>query len=255
VVVATRHDSHAELVIAALDAGKPVFVEKPLCITPDELDRIVRAVDTRERAGGDPFVMVGFNRRFAPSIQQVRARMSGRPVSIVYRINAGRSTPGSWIGDRTEGGGRVVGEVCHFVDLCAFIAASPIVEVNAIRSAAGEDDVAISLRMCNGSMATVAYLVDGSPDVPKERIEVFGGGDCAAIDDFRRVSINGRASSWRSALLRRQDKGHRAEMASFIEAIERRAPSPVSFASALNSTRATFAVLEALATGHPVRIP
>jgi polar amino acid transport system substrate-binding protein len=253
VVVATRHDSHAEFVISALAADKPVFVEKPLCLTHEELDRIVRAVETRTTAGRAPFVMVGFNRRFAPAIQRVRARMAGRSVSVVYRINAGRTAPGSWVGDRTQGGGRVVGEVCHFVDLCAFIAGSPILEVNAIRSAAGEDDVVVSLRMADGSMATVAYLVEGSPTVSKERIEIFGGGDTIAIEDFRRVSINGRSGSpWQ--LLGRQDKGHRAEMAAFVDAVARRTASPVPFESAVNSTRATFAILDSLATGHPVQV-
>jgi predicted dehydrogenase len=255
VVIATRHDTHAALVTAALDAGKAVFVEKPLCITPDELDGITATVGRLDAAGRSPFLMVGFNRRFAPAVQTVRERLSkaGTPVSIVYRVNAGRIPSSSWIADHREGGGRIVGEVCHFVDLCAYLAASPVTEVGAIRSAAGEEDVVVTVRMQNGSIATVAYFIDGSSRLPKERIEIFGGGECAVIDDFRQVTFNGRTSRF-GGLLRRQDKGHRAELAAFVEAVGRQRPSPVPFESAVNATRATFAILQALETGGSVRV-
>ncbi len=256
VVIATRHDSHAELVVAAIDAGKAVFVEKPLCITEGELDHITGTISAHEAAGRAPLVMVGFNRRFAPAVQAVRARaaLASAPVSIVYRINAGRLPASSWIADPGAGGGRIVGEVCHFVDLCAYLAASTVDEVSAIRSAAGEEDVAVSLRMRNGSMATIAYLVGGSAKLSKERLEIFGGGETAIIDDFRRLSINGRdVAPWRG-LLRRQDKGHRAELDAFIEAVARRGASPVPMDSAINSTRATFAILRSLETNSAVRV-
>src|SRR5688572_26850321 len=257
VVIATRHDSHAALVLAALNAGKAVFVEKPLCITDEDLTRIIGAIASLEEGGRSPLVMVGFNRRFAPAVQAVRARVaqSGAPVSIVYRINAGRLPASSWIADAGEGGGRIVGEVCHFVDLCAYLAGSPVEEVSAVRSAAGEEDVAVSLRMRNGSMATVAYLVGGSSRVPKERLEIFGSGQTTIVDDFRRVAFNGRdASAWRS-LWRRQDKGHRAELEAFVEAVAHQGPSPVPMDSAINSTRATFAILRSLETNSAVRVP
>jgi predicted dehydrogenase len=247
VVIATRHDSHAQLTIEALDAGKAMFVEKPLCITEAELERIVHVVDTLRAAGQAPFVMVGFNRRFAPAVGAVRVAMAGAPVSIVYRVNAGRLAPQSWIARPDEGGGRIVGEVCHFVDLCAHLAGSPIVEVFAMHSAAGADDVTVSLRMANGSMATVAYLIDGDRTAAKERIEVFGGGRCATIDDFRRARIRG--------VLARQDKGHAAEMTAFVDAVASGSPSPVSFESTVNTTRATFAIVRSIESGSPIQVP
>jgi predicted dehydrogenase/threonine dehydrogenase-like Zn-dependent dehydrogenase len=256
VVIATRHDSHAQLTIDALEAGKAVFVEKPLCITEDELDRIAHVVDTLRAAGQAPFVMVGFNRRFAPAVEAVRAAMAGAPVSIVYRVNAGRLPSQSWISHAEEGGGRIVGEVCHFVDLCAHLAGSPVAEVCATRSAAGPDDVMVSVRMVNGSLASVAYLIDGDRAASKERIEVFGGGRTATIDDFRRARVSGAGRAVRhGGVLARQDKGHTAEMAAFVSAVAAGRVSPVSFESALNTTRATFAIVRSLECGGPVRVP
>jgi polar amino acid transport system substrate-binding protein len=245
VVIATRHDSHAQLVIDALEAGKAVFVEKPLCITESDIDRMTHVVDALRAAGQSPFVMVGFNRRFAPVVEAVRQVMASAPVSIVYRVNAGRVPPESWIARAEESGGRIVGEVCHFVDLCAHVANSPVVEVFATRSAAGPDDVMTNLRMANGSMATIAYLIDGDRTAPKERIEVFGSGRIAVIDDFR------RARGW----LATQDKGHGAEMMAFVQAVGAGAPSPMSFESIVNTTRATFAIVRSLETGTPIRVP
>jgi polar amino acid transport system substrate-binding protein len=256
VVVATRHDSHAQLVIDALEAGKAVFVEKPLCITADERDRIVHVVATLRAAGQAPFVMVGFNRRFAPAVETVRVAMAGAPVSIVYRVNAGRLAPESWAARVEEGGGRIVGEVCHFVDLCAHLAGSPVVEVSATRSAAGPDDVMVSLRMADGSMATVAYLIDGDRAAPKERIELCGSGRSGTIDDFRRARVSGAGRSVRyGGLLARQDKGHAAEMAAFVGAVAAGTASPVPFESIVNTTRATFAIVRSLESGGPVRLP
>jgi predicted dehydrogenase/threonine dehydrogenase-like Zn-dependent dehydrogenase len=256
VVIATRHDSHAELTIDALEAGKAVFVEKPLCITEAELDRIVHVVETLCAAGQAPFVMVGFNRRFAPAVEVVRGAMAGAPVSIVYRVNAGRLAPQSWIARAEESGGRIVGEVCHFIDLCAHLADSPIIEVCATRSATGPDDVMVTLRMANGSIATVAYLIDGDRTAAKERIEVFGGGRLGTIDDFRRARVSGTGRTVRhGGVLARQDKGHAAEMAAFVRSVASGAGSPVSMDSAINTTRATFAVVRSLESGAPVRVP
>ena len=255
VVIATRHDSHARLTLDALEAGKAVFVEKPLCITEEELDRLVSMVEALRAAGQTPFVMVGFNRRFSPAVQAVRSAMNG-PVSIVYRVNAGRLAPGSWIDRPEDGGGRVVGEVCHFVDLCAHLAGSPVTDVSATRSAAGPDDVMVSLRMANGSMATVAYLIDGDRRGAKERIEVFGGGRIATIDDFRRARVRGPGRAMRhGGPLARQDKGHEQEIAAFVAAVASGAASPVSWDSILNTTRATLAIVRSLESGGPVSLP
>jgi predicted dehydrogenase len=227
-----------------------------LCITEADLERIVHVVDARRAAGQAPFVMVGFNRRFAPSVEAVRVAMAGAPVSIVYRVNAGRVPVQSWIAHPDEGGGRIIGEVCHFVDLCVHLAGSPIVEVSATRSAAGPDDVMVSLRMANGSMATVAYLIDGDRAAAKERIEVFGGGRCGTIDDFRRARVSGAGRAVRhGGWFARQDKGHGAELAAFVSAVAAGGVSPVSFESAVNTTRATFAIVRSLESGGPVCVP
>jgi polar amino acid transport system substrate-binding protein len=252
VVIATRHDSHARLTIEALEAGKAVFVEKPLCITEAELDGIVRAVDALRASGQRPFVMVGFNRRFAPAVEAVRRAMAGTPVSIVYRVNAGRLPPDSWI-LRPEGGGRIVGELCHFIDLCAYLADSPVLDVFATRSAAGPDDVIVTLRMVNGSMATVAYLIDGDRAAAKERIEVFGGSHHGTIEDFHRARVTGPGRTVsHGRVLARQDKGHTAEIQAFVRALASRADSPTSWDSVVNTTRATFAVVRSLESGERV---
>jgi predicted dehydrogenase len=178
------------------------------------------------------------------------------PISIVYRVNAGRVPPESWIARAEESGGRIIGEVCHFVDLCAHLADSPIAEVSATRSSAGPDDVMIGLRMANGSIATVAYMIDGDRAAPKERIEVFGGGRLATIDDFRRARVSGRGLALRhGGMLARQDKGHAAEVTAFVRTVSSRMAAPVSLDSAINTTRATFAIVRSLESGGPVRVP
>ena len=172
----------------------------------------------------------------------------------MYRVNAGHLPPESWQASE-EGGGRILGEVCHFVDLCAFLSRSPVREVTATRSSSQDDDVMITLGMANGSIATIAYMADGDRSQSKERLEVFGGGKCAVIDDFRTgwVSAGGRRRRL-GGLLRVQDKGHDAEMAAFVAAVRTGAPSPVPFGEAVNVTRATFAILSSLQKGAAVPV-
>jgi predicted dehydrogenase len=193
--------------------------------------------------------MVGFNRRFAPSTEFIKAHFTKTqtPINTVYRINAGKVPHGNWVTSAEEGGGRIVGEVCHFVDLCSFLASSRITQVSAARGPSSADEVMVNLRLANGSVATVAYLIDGDPASPKERIELFGGGATGVIEDFRRatLSVNGGREKF-GRRLGRQDKGHRAEMAAFVSAVGSGSPSPVPFEDAENVTRATFAVLAAI---------
>jgi len=257
VVIATRHDAHAHLVIAALEAGKAVFVEKPLCLQESELDSIVSTVDRLRRAGEQPLLMVGFNRRFAPATERIRAHFAktSGPVNVVYRINAGRVPASSWVASAEEGGGRILGEVCHFVDLCAYLAGAPVHEVSAVRSSAGDDDVMVTLRMAGGSIATIAYLVDGDRSAAKERVEVFGSGAIATIDDFRKATLSSGGTSRRlSGVFSGQDKGHGAEMKAFLTAVRNQADSPIPFEASVNSTRVTFAILRSLESGHPVSV-
>ncbi|RME48066.1 MAG: gfo/Idh/MocA family oxidoreductase [Chloroflexi bacterium] len=263
VVIATRHDSHAELVQQALRAGKHVFVEKPLAIHSEELREIgetYREVAQRSR-GRPPILMVGFNRRFAPATQAVKDFFAActEPLAIHIRVNAGYLPPDHWLHDPEVGGGRILGEGCHFVDLLMYLAGVEPVEVYAQAlpddSRYRQDNVAVQIRFANGAIGTLHYLANGDKRLGKERIEVFGGGAVAVIDDFRRVTLSRggkvrRIGRWWS----RQDKGHQAELAAFLEAVRSGGPSPIPSDQAVLSTLTTFKVLESLQQGRPVQI-
>ena len=245
VMIATRHGQHAEQAVAALEAGKQVFVEKPLCLDEAQLDRIVAAW----RAAGRPNVMVGFNRRFSPHTAQVRELFAGRrdPIALHYRINAGQLPSGSWVLDPVEGGGRILGEVCHFADLAsAIVGAHPAyVSAEPVRP----DGVAALLRYPDGSVATLQYVSGGHPKVPKERIEVVGAGRIAVVDDFRSTTWQGPGGEGKLAP-GGQDKGHRAEFADFVRAVKTGEPSgTLSFADCVQSTVTTFRIHDAAAGG------
>ena len=258
VVIATRHHLHARQVLAALAAGKHVFCEKPLCLLEKELAAIARTV----RAGSSERLrlMVGFNRRFAPMTVRLKSFFTpvSEPLALTYRINAGYLPPDHWVNDREQGGGRILGEVCHFIDLLMFLAASPIVEVEA-RAVGGSarysgDNLLATVRFANGSVGTISYLASGDRSFSKERIEVFGGGRAAVLEDFRRLDLahNGRKETVRSRW--RQDKGHRAEWAAFAESVQKAAEPPIPFEGIICSTLATFGLQESLSTEKPVTV-
>jgi predicted dehydrogenase/threonine dehydrogenase-like Zn-dependent dehydrogenase len=252
VMIATRHGLHAEQAVAALEAGKQVFVEKPLCLTEEELDRIVAAW----RAAGRPAAMVGFKRRFSPLVAKVRTLFAGRrdPLSIHYRINAGQLPAGSWVNDPVEGGGRILGEVCHFADLSAALVGSQPVHVFA--ESVGPDGVAATLRYPDGSVAMLQYLSGGHPKVPKERIEIVGAGTVALIDDFQLTTWHGPGGEGKFAP-GGQDKGHRAEFAAFVRAVREGAAVPLSFGECVGSTLTTFRIRDSAAggVGLPIEVP
>jgi predicted dehydrogenase len=242
-VILTRHDSHASLVAAALAAGKPCFVEKPLAIRRAQLRDVVAAVDAHPG-----LVCVGFNRRFAPAAVRLRERTERRtsPLHARYRVNAGRVPPGHWTLDPDVGGGRIVGEACHFVDLLAFVVGERIVRVQAER--AGADGAAALLRFGDGSTAVLEYVTSGDASLGKEHLEVHWEGESLVLDDYRRLTLHagGRAEDlWKGA----QDKGHAAEIAAFVRAVRSGGASPVPFDEAVDATDATFAILESIATG------
>ncbi len=248
VVIATRNDLHAGLVTAALAAGKAVFVEKPLCITAEELAWIRKA-----HAAGS-LLMVGFNRRFAPMVAAIKRELSAQaPIAIGYRVNAGPLSADSWVANAAESGGRIISEVCHFIDLAAFLAgAAPRTVFAQSVGSSGEDVVAI-VSFDNGSTATIGYYATGHRAFSKERIEVFGRGMVGVIDDFRsgillRDGRRRRLGRW----LGRPDKGHRQEIAAFVAAVRTGAPSPVPFEEAVSSTAATFALRDSLRAGVAV---
>ena len=225
VVIATRHDSHGALVVDALEAGKHVFVEKPLCIRRDELTAIEQALSNAPTR----LLMVGFNRRFAPHVVRMREllRSVGGPKALVMTVNAGVVPLDHWTRDPQIGGGRLIGEACHFVDLLRHLAGSPIVSATGrVIGDPGDDSVSVQLGFADGSIGTIHYLANGSRAFPKERLEVFCAGRVLQLDNFRVL----RGFGWpglRTMRLWRQDKGQRACVAAFVAAVQSGASSPI----------------------------
>ena len=257
VVIATRHHLHAPQVTAALRAGKHVFCEKPLCLNQAELMEIS---DAQDRQQHHSLLMVGFNRRFAPLAVRMKDFLHDvhEPLALHYRINAGFLPSDHWLNDPAQGGGRIIAEVCHFVDLLSFLAGSAPVEV-AARALAdsgqySNDNVLCSLRFANGSHATISYLANGDRSFSKERIEIFGGGTVAVLEDFRRLELvrGGKRQVFRSLL--RQDKGHVPEWRAFINAIQTGAESPIPFAEIFTTMLSTFALDQSRCLGQSVAI-
>jgi predicted dehydrogenase/threonine dehydrogenase-like Zn-dependent dehydrogenase len=256
VVIATRHNTHAELVCRALSNGHHVFVEKPLAMNDVELDSVLEAARSSSAS-----LMVGFNRRFSPHANEVRGLFKNHtaPLSILYRVNAGRIPTSSWIQDPKEGGGRIIGEVCHFIDLVHFLTesvttrvfAEAIVSRNA--EVVNEDSVFITLRLANGSNASIAYLAEGDKTMPKERIEISGEGTSAVIDDFRSLTVyrNGRS---KQSKLSNQDKGQRNEVKTVCQVVTGAVPAPIALDDLAATTRATFRILESIQTGQAVEL-
>ena len=254
VVIATRNHLHATQVLAAMRAGKHVFCEKPLCTREEELEDIIRGFYGRDR---EPLLMAGFNRRFAPMAVRLKQFFSDihEPLAINYRINAGLLPRDHWVNDPDQGGGRIIGELCHFVDLVAFIGGSQPVQVHAHRLASQDrDTVNVFVHLANGSQANISYLANGDRGFSKERLEVFAGGATGVLEDFRRLDLSrhGRRTIVRSRLC--QDKGHRAELQAFVDAVKRGSKAPVDFAEIVATTLATFRIRDSVALGKPVSI-
>jgi len=239
VVVATRHDSHASLVVRALAAGKPVFVEKPLCLTLDELD----AIETAHRSAAAPMLTVGFNRRFAPLVTKMRTLLAAAPgpKSFVMTVNAGAIAGEHWTQDPAVGGGRVIGEACHFVDLLRFLAGSAISShARTTMSDPRGDTVTLQLTFADGSIGSIHYFANGSKAFPKERLEVFAQGRVLQLDNFRTLTGFGW-SGFRRARLWKQDKGQKACAAAFVAALKSGQP-PIPFDEIVDVARTTIAL-------------
>ena len=253
VVVATRHDSHALQVCHALEAGKPVFVEKPLALTLDELSQVEVAYASALTAGQMPLVMVGFNRRFAPQAVKVKSLLIAldAPKALVMTVNAGAIPSTHWTQDRAVGGGRIVGEACHFIDLLRYLAGSPIVDakVASLGNAKGltglGDTVTMTLRFADGSMGTVHYLANGHKSFPKERLEVFCSGRILQLDNFRKLKGFGWPGFAKMNLWR-QDKGQKDCAAAFVRAVEFGGVAPIAFDELVEVSRVTIQIAEAL---------
>jgi len=255
VFVTTRHNTHAPLVIEALRAGKHVMVEKPLCLTEDELREVLQAADERP----DRKIMVGFNRRFAALTSVLRQRFSGRgPLCMHYVCNAGFSPKESWVHDPQVGGGRIIGEGCHFVDWMVHMTQSRPISVFAqcigreTGKALTDDNVMISLRFEDGSIGAVSYLACGDKSHTKEFIQVYGGGAIGEIEDFRRgrFMANGKTEPLKSSA----GKGHREEWEQFAQAVQSGGPTPIPFEQIVVSTWATLKAIESLHTGQVIEL-
>jgi predicted dehydrogenase/threonine dehydrogenase-like Zn-dependent dehydrogenase len=246
VVIATPHDTHAELVTLALEAEKHVFCEKPLALTSDDLARVVTA--WRSHHGQ---LMVGFNRRYAPAVEQVRRHFAGKPGPLLvnYRVNAGELAKDHWYRDRRQGG-RIIGEVCHFVDTCNAIVASPVRTVFASGQSQNEllltEDVVVVLTYEDGSVATIHYAAHGHPRTPKERLDVIGRDHSATVDNFHRLTLDERAVR----LPGKDNKGYVAELAAFRQAVGSGTVTSSMTESAFETMAVTFAAIESLRTGR-----
>lgn len=264
VVITTRHDSHAQFVCEALKRGKHVFCEKPLALTCEKLDEIERTYqaahgnsssvplkEEEDKLIAGPLLMVGFNRRFAPQVQKIKSLLAGvnEPKSFIMTVNAGAIPAEHWVQDKAVGGGRIIGEGCHFIDLLRFLAGAPIVSVQAIGMGQAQgmvirdDKVSFNLGFADGSFGTVHYLANGHISFPKERLEVFCAGRIVQLDNFRRM----RGYGWpgfNKMNLWRQDKGQAACAAAFVHAIRNGGPSPIPFEELLEVTRVSFEVME-----------
>lgn len=256
VVVGTRHDLHAELARKALERDKHVFVEKPLALNDEQLESVLTAA-----GGSSGQLMVGFNRRFSPLAQRAKEFFRGRdtPLSILYRVNAGRIPKEHWTQIADEGGGRIVGEVCHFIDLMQYFTEAPPVFVfaEAIGAKSSKivdaDSVFITLRFADGSNGSVAYLSEGDKAFAKERVEIFGGGRVFVLDDFRRATLykDGREEQ---VALKAQDKGQQAEVRQVCASVLGGGAAPISLDELAATSRATFRVLDSLRERHPFEL-
>lgn len=249
VFIATRHNSHAEYVNETLRVGKNVFVEKPLCLTKDELFKIARTWKINNAR-----LLVGFNRRFSPLAEQIKGSLGSGVMSIVYRINSGAIAKESWVQDLEFGGGRIIGEVCHFVDFMVYLTGSSPTRVYASAMSDPsnlEDTVSITIDFSNGSVGTICYFSNGPSSLQKEYVEVFKGGMAARLFDFRELEIHGTRKTIRKKLLT-QDKGQRAMVNKFISSIKDGHECPISPPEILATSLAAIEAVASLRSGQPI---
>ena len=257
VFVLSRHDSHAQYVVAALSGRKPVLVEKPLAVNREQLEEIRSVYRAAKEAAPAPFLMVGYNRRFAPFTERLREFFAGRqePMVANVRVNAGYIPQDHWVQQNSSGGGRIVGELCHFVDWARCVVGCGIVSVaaNALPDGAryNRDNVVATLTFRDGSIANISYLANGDRSVPKEQFEVFCEGKVGRITDFCTLELARSGKSRRTRA--RQDKGHDREIELTVEAMRRGGCSPIPFEELVEVSEATLAIEEAIARGIAVQ--
>jgi predicted dehydrogenase/threonine dehydrogenase-like Zn-dependent dehydrogenase len=253
VVIATPHDTHAELARRALERGKHVFVEKPLALNDSELDEVLAEAETSSGR-----LMVGFNRRFSPAAQQAKEFFTGHkgPLSILYRVSGGRIARDHWLQDPATGGGRIIGEVCHFIDTMHYLTGAVTTRVfaesinSSDHAVTDEDSVFISLKFSDGS---IAYVSEGDKALPKERIEIFGGGKTFVVDDFRSTAAY---SGGKDAVttFAKQDKGQREEIRRVCSVVLDGGESPIALQDLKATSQATFRIIDSLRSGSSVDV-
>jgi predicted dehydrogenase len=257
ICILTRHQMHADQIIRALQAGKHVFCEKPLAINREQLARVKSCIGSLENP---PLLMVGFNRRFAPLSRKLSDFIKQRQEPLVahYRVNAGTIPLTHWVHDPLQGGGRIIGEACHFIDFLTFLVGEPPISVDSFAipddNHYREDNLVMVFTFPDGSLGTVSYLANGDKAFPKERVEVFTGGRIAVLSDFRSLEVvhQGKRKLTRSAF--RQDKGHRAEWEAFSAAVLSGGSAPIPPEHLYAITEATFAALDSLRNKKTIAI-
>jgi predicted dehydrogenase len=258
VFILTRHDQHARQVVKALQSGKHVFVEKPLCLTLEELQDIQSVYSTLDTQHSTLILMIGFNRRFSPAAKLLKDFFSqgSSPLTVSIRFNAGVIPPDHWTQNEEVGGGRIIGEACHAIDLATYLTGSLPVRVFAESIGGGnaptikDDQCFITIRHGNGSVSNIAYWAGGDKAFPKERVEVAGGGKIAVIEDFRDVHTCAN-SKMKRARLGRQDKGHRSEIEAFVNALANGDPSPISWEEIYATTLTSILAVRSIREGIP----
>jgi predicted dehydrogenase len=231
-------------------------VEKPFCLTHEELAEIEAVYAQAASHGNSPVLMVGFNRRFSPLTGMICEKLGKGPMAMMYRVNAGTIPHDSWVQDMEIGGGRVIGEACHFVDLLSFINGSPVVSVYAAAMRDAQDlgdTLTVSMQYANGSLGSIQYFANGSRSVPKEYLEIHCHGLTAILRDFKELDIHGDRKRFRKKLLS-QDKGQKAEVGKFLESIIRGEPSPIPAEEIFTTTRVTFKIVESIRTGKAIAV-
>lgn len=245
VICTTRHDAHASMVCETLESGKSVFVEKPLCLNSDELDRII---ETYGKAPAGATLTVGFNRRFSLFAVKMKKLLGEGPMNIVATVNAGYIPPEVWVHDMETGGGRIIGEACHFIDLCSFLTDSKVTSVcvNALGNSPKEntDNMSILLKYENGSNGVINYFSNGAKSYPKEKVEVFYQGKVLTLDNWRILEGFGFPNFHR--MKKRMDKGHKSEFQLLNQRVRNGGESLIPFESIINTTKASFACIESL---------
>lgn len=255
VFITTRHDLHAPMVIEALKAGKHVHVEKPLALTAEQLEQIVEICG--ETSG---MLHVGFNRRFSPHAEKIRSLLRARtsPMTLSWTINAGFIPPEVWLHDKGVGGGRIIGEGCHWLDLMCYLTDSDITHVTALQiggdaAATPDDKISITVRLADGSVGTLHYFANGHKSYPKERLEVFCDGKILSLDNFRKLRGYGW-SNFKKMNLLGQDKGHRTQFKRLIERIAEGGEPLISLERIVNVTQASFAAVQAAAEKQTIKV-